>query len=51
MSEKEIKKELAHFNSLPYPVQYWCFENFIQNNIKDADYFIEVIKAKAKKRQ
>ena len=49
MSEQEIKKELEHFNNLPYSIQYWCFENFIQNNIKDAEYFIEDIKAKQRK--
>lgn len=49
MSEKEIKKELEHFNNLPYSLQYWCFEHFIQNNIKDAEYFIKDIKAKVKR--
>lgn len=47
--EKEVKEELEHFNNLPYPVQYWCFENFIKNNIKDAEFFIEDIKAKIRR--
>ena len=46
MTEKQIKKEIEHFNNLPYSLQYWCFEHFIQNNIKDADYFIEYIRIK-----
>lgn len=49
MTEKQIKKELEHFNNLPYSLQYWCFEHFIENNIKDAEFFIEDIKAKQRK--
>ena len=50
MTTKEINAELDHFKNLDFPLQYWCFEYFVKNNIKQADFiaYIECQKEKNK---
>ena len=49
MTTKEIKAEIDHFKNLDFSLQYWCFEHFVKNNLKDADYFIAYIEAQKEK--
>lgn len=50
MTTKEIKMEIDHFKNLDFPLQYWCFEHFVKNNIKSADYLIAYIEGQKEQR-
>ena len=43
MTQKQIDKILKKNRELDYPLRYWIFEDFIKDNIKNADYFIAMI--------
>lgn len=45
-TEREINKTLEKFDKLDYPIKYWIFERFINDNLHQLDYFIALLKHK-----
>lgn len=45
-TEKEINKVFDWFDRLDYPLKYWLFERFVDQNLHQLDYFMALLNYK-----
>lgn len=50
MTGREIQRKIKDFKELPFPIQYFCFENFLNNSHpEDLEYYKTLIEYKIEK--